>query len=116
VAQQADDRCVVDVAIGQRTGGIPRAGVEDGERRGWVEANGHPGARCRHATAALVACLEHEARVGRVLVPPAAIEDQPHLVSLQNGHQAGHMVLVRVCQDHDVDAPMPPGQALPQSS
>lgn len=115
-AQQANHRRVVNVALGQRTGHVVGAGVDEGDRRHPIQRQPRTCSRRREAPPGLVARLHDEARIGRVLVPAAGVQDQPDLVALKDRQQPGDVVLVRVGQDHDVDATLPPWQALAQAS
>lgn len=114
-AQQANHRRVVDVALGQRTGDVVRVGVEEGDRRRPIQRQPGTSSRRRKARSRLVARLEAESGIGRVLVGAARIQDQPNLVALHGCHQPGDVVLMRVGQDHDVDATLPPRQTLAQA-
>ena len=113
-AQQHDDRRVVDIAVGKRPGHIVGARIEEGQDGRGVEANALPGARRHEPSVGLGARQLLEPGIGRVRIVASGVQDQPHLVALQRRQQAGHMVLVRVGEDHHVDAPMPPGKSLAQ--
>ena len=114
VAKQPDHRCIVDVALRQGGRNVIRRGIQQGEDRPGVEAQALAGA-CRHqSTTRLRAGQPQEQGIGRVCVVATRVEDQANLISLESGHQPGDVVLVRVGQDQDVDAAVPPRQPLPE--
>ncbi len=115
-AQQPHDRCVVDVSLGQRSGHVLGGRIEERKCRRRIKAQGHARAGDGELPARLPSGLEHEARIGRILVRAAPVEDEAHLVAVQGRDEAGDVVLVRVGQDHDVDPPTPPRQPLPEPS
>ena len=112
--QQHHHRCVVDVAIDERRVGIGLGGVEHAQHRGRVEAIPVARSRLAETSAGLRGCGGEEARMGRRLVGPAAVEDQADLESVEDRHQAGDVVLVRMGHEHDVDPPLPEGELLAQ--
>ena len=115
-AQQGHDRRVIDVGVGERPGDIVGGRVEEREPGQRVESNALPGARRHEPAACLCARQLPEARVGRVRVVASGVEDQSHLIALERCQQAGHVILVRVREDHRVDLPPPPRKTFAEAS
>jgi len=115
VLEQRDDRGVVDVALGQRPGRVGIGWEEDGQARAGVEGMHLAGASQDGPCAAFRRGQREEARIGRVVVGPPAIEHEAHAVARQRGDEARHVVLVRVGEEHEIDPSLPEGKRLAES-
>jgi hypothetical protein len=114
-AEEADHGGIVDVAIGERPRDIAARWVEERHRGGRIQAHPLSCPGGHQPTPAFHPGQLDKARIGRVLVHAAGIQDQPDVVSFQSRHQPSHVVLVRMGQDDDVDPPLPPRQPLAEA-
>jgi hypothetical protein len=115
-AEQANDRSVVDVALRQWSRHVGRRGIDEREGRRPVESQPRSGSGQLEPAARLVAGQLQEARIGRVGVVAAGVKHHANLVAFEGGHQAGHVVLVRVGEDHHVDVAPPPREPLAETA
>jgi hypothetical protein len=113
-AQHADHRGIVDVVVGERPGGIGRGGIEEGEARRVPQRVALAGTGGHEAPAWFGSGERHESVVGRIIEVATGVEDEPDLEATQHLHQAGDVILVRVGQQHDVDAAAIERQKLAQ--
>lgn len=109
VAHDQHDRGVVDVVVGERGRRLGGGRVEHLDGGPGTQAEpiararkpgGHPRPRR----------IGEQAIVGRVLVGNAGVEDQADVEAGEHLDEAGHVVLVRVAHDQDVDAARVEGQ------
>lgn len=104
MAQEGDDRAVVDVAIEQRCCGVVGARIEDLERGGGVELEylARPGQR--QPGRRPLGRIGQQQGVRGVLERNAAVQHEADAMPLQHVHQARDVVLVRMGQEQDIDA------------
>ncbi|MEX1278308.1 MAG: hypothetical protein WEI16_04575, partial [Chloroflexota bacterium] len=112
IAQEANDGCVVDVAIRHWAGDVVGRRKEDLELRPASERDDLAGASRRHAGARLVLGGGQHLLVRLSVRRSPAVHDQAHLVPAQDLAQSSQVVLVRVGQDHDLDSPLVERQSL----
>lgn len=115
VTEQPDHGGVVHVVLGQWRPRIGLGRVQDIEL-GRAQRQSLACARQPVDPRPFSACQRHEACVRRIRVVAARVEHRADLIALQHRHQPGHVVLVRVGEHHDVDAPLPEGQPLAQAA
>jgi hypothetical protein len=115
VADENDDRSIVDVALGKGACRIRLGRVEHLDRGGLVErdrlsgsgdGDGRPRARR----------IGHEAVVRRIRKWDARVQDGSHPESLEDFHQSGDVVLVRVAEEQDVDLAREEGKVCAQAA
>jgi hypothetical protein len=81
-AQQPDHRGIVDVALRQQTGDVGRGRIQERQHGGRVQPHSLTPARRNEASSRLFSGELHEARVGRVLVVAARVQDQADPIPL----------------------------------
>lgn len=114
--EQGHHRCVVDVVVGERRSGIGLARVEDYHPRAGVQRHDLAGPCQLVAASRFGGRRRHEARIARVVVRPARVEDQAHPESLQHPDQPRDVILVRVGHDHQPQVALPEGEHRAQAA
>ena len=103
MAEQQHDRAVVDVALREWCGCIDHGRVDDLDRGGSVEREPLPGARDADRHAPPDCGVGEERAVRGVLEVGSGVQEGPDAEAVEDVHEAGDVVLVRVREDHDVD-------------
>jgi hypothetical protein len=110
VAHERDDRAIVDVAFGQRQECIGFGRVDDLEAGGCVEVEDRAGTGQSELGLGLDAGIGQELVVGMVVVADARVEHRVDPVAGQHMDQPGHMILVRMAEEHELDAASEEGE------
>ena len=113
MTEQQDERSVVDVSLRKRGRGIAIGGVEDLDRDGRIQGYAAAGARDRGR----YRCprrIGQQSLVGRVLEGDPGMDDRLHLEALEDLHQPGHVVLVGMAENEEIDASCEEGEVRAQ--
>ena len=104
-----DDGAVVDVTLGKGRVGVLLRGIEDarGHSGAKVERLAGPEQRDLHAS---VGRIGQQSVIGRIAEGNSGVEHRPDPEPVQDVDQSGDVVLVRVADHEQVDAPREEGQ------
>ncbi len=114
VAEEHDDGAVVDVTFRKRRRRIGIVGVEHLERGRSVEPDRLPGPGDRESDPGVPRRIGQQPLVGLVREADAGVQHGPDAEPLDHIHQPRDVVLVRVADDHEVDAPLEERQVRPE--
>jgi len=116
VAKEHHDRAVVDVAFGQWRRGIRIGRVQDLDRRCRVEGEHLPGAGEGYIQRRFRGCIGKQVVMRRVLEGDAGMEQGINPEPVEDVDEAGHMVLMGMAENHDVNSPGEERQIRPEST
>jgi hypothetical protein len=115
-AQDRHDRRVVDVAVGQRPVGIGRGRIDDLERGRLVDRQPLARAAQHKAQAGLMACIGQKTRIGRVVEGNPGMDEHSNSEPCHHLDQARDVILVRMGEQHQIDAALEERQVRSQPS
>jgi hypothetical protein len=115
-AQDGHDRPVVDIAVGQRPGRIGGRRIDDFEGGRLVDWQPQARATQYKAQAGLVACIGQEAGKGGVVERNPGMDEHSHPEPCHHLDQARDVILVRMGEQHQIDAALEERQVRSQPS